>query len=64
MNKLAMPGLDGFSGYGMIFKKYAQTPPDKIVQSWRALPRRTKRRFHEEGIEIAAPHQLLLQRTD
>ena len=64
MDKPVMLGQDRFSEYGMIVKTYVQTPPDKLFHTRRELLRRIKKRFDEEGIEIAVPHRILLQPTD
>ena len=55
-----MLGVDKFTEYGVVIKFMVQTLPDKIFPTRRELLRRIKKRFDEEGIQISAPHRVLI----
>ena len=56
-----MLGVDKFTESGVVIKFMVQTKPDKIFPTRRQLLGRIKKRFDEEGIEIAVPHRVLIQ---
>ncbi len=53
-------GIDSFSESAMNIRMLATTVPLKQWEVARELRRRLKRRFDEEGIQIAVPHRRLL----
>ena len=59
LEPLDVLGVDSFGDSAVVVKVRLKTVPSKQWQVGRAMNRRIKKRFDEEGIEIPFPHQSL-----
>jgi small conductance mechanosensitive channel len=59
LEPLDVLGVDSFGDSAVVIKVRVKTVPSKQWQVGRAMNRRIKKRFDEEGIEIPFPHQSL-----
>ena len=55
-------GADRFTETGIIIKFMVEVRPDKVFPTRRELLRRIKKKFDEEGIEIAVPYLKVIRR--